>query len=101
MERTNANEPLLPSDPGPDDVSDEPPYGSLQFTVLEILNALLDLDSNKGPGPDGILPENFCFGVCIAKVGSAMMCRTIVVLQYYRRLVNFLNYWFTDTCTRT
>jgi hypothetical protein len=25
--------------------------GSLQFTVLEILNALLDLESNKCPGP--------------------------------------------------
>jgi hypothetical protein len=35
------------------------------------------------------------------KVGSAMMCQTIVVLQYYRRSVSFLNYWFTDTCTRT
>jgi hypothetical protein len=28
-------------DPRPDDVSDEPPFGSLQFTVLEVLNALL------------------------------------------------------------
>jgi hypothetical protein len=35
------------------------------------------------------------------RVGSAMMCRTIVVLQYCRRLVNFLNYWLTDTCSRT
>jgi hypothetical protein len=38
--RTYANEPWVPSDPGPDDVSDEPPFGSLQFTVLEVLNAL-------------------------------------------------------------
>jgi hypothetical protein len=30
-------------------VSDEPSFGSLKFTVLEVLNALLDLDSNKGP----------------------------------------------------
>jgi hypothetical protein len=44
----------VPSDPGPDDVSDEPPFGSLQFTVLEVLNALLDLDTNKGPGLDGV-----------------------------------------------
>jgi hypothetical protein len=29
-----------PSDPGPDDVSDEPPFRSLQFTALEVLNAL-------------------------------------------------------------
>jgi hypothetical protein len=31
------------------------------------------------------------------RVGSAMK----VVLQYCRRSVKFLNYWFTDTCTRT
>jgi hypothetical protein len=44
------------SDLGPDDVSDEPPFGSLQFTVLKVLNALLDLNSNKGPGPGGVPP---------------------------------------------
>jgi hypothetical protein len=32
------------------DVIDEPPFGSLQFTVLEVLNAFLDFNSNKGPG---------------------------------------------------
>jgi hypothetical protein len=31
----------VPSDPGPDYVSDEPLFVSLQFTVLEVLNALL------------------------------------------------------------
>jgi hypothetical protein len=36
----------VPSDPGPGDVSDKPPFGSLQFTVLEVMSALLDLDSN-------------------------------------------------------
>jgi hypothetical protein len=41
----------VPSDPGRDDVSDESP-----FVVLEVLNALLDLDSNKGQGSDGIPP---------------------------------------------
>jgi hypothetical protein len=35
------------------------------------------------------------------RVGSAMMCRTIVVLHYCRRSVNYLNHWLTDTCTRT
>jgi hypothetical protein len=44
------------SDLGPDDVRDEPPFGPLQFTFLEVLNALLDLDSNKGPGPDDVPP---------------------------------------------
>jgi hypothetical protein len=56
MERTYANEPWGPSNPGPDDVSDEPPFESLQFTVLEVLNTLLDLDSNNGPGPDCVPP---------------------------------------------
>jgi hypothetical protein len=54
--RSYANEPWVQSDPGLDDVSDKPPFGSLQFTVLEVLNALLNLDSNKGPGPDGVPP---------------------------------------------
>jgi hypothetical protein len=49
----------VPSNPGPGDVSDEPPFGSLQFTVLEVLNALLDLDTNKGPDPDGVPPLIF------------------------------------------
>jgi hypothetical protein len=42
IERTNANKPWVPSDPRLDDVSDEPPFVSLQFTVLEVLTALLD-----------------------------------------------------------
>jgi hypothetical protein len=37
------------SDPVPGNLGDEPPSGSRQCTVLEELNALLDLDSNKGP----------------------------------------------------
>jgi hypothetical protein len=51
IERIYANEPWVPSDRGPDNMSDEPPFGSLQFTFLEVLNALFDLYmySNKGP----------------------------------------------------
>jgi hypothetical protein len=45
---------------GPDDVSDELPFGSLQFTVLEELNTLLDLDSNKGPGCVSAFALPFC-----------------------------------------
>jgi hypothetical protein len=56
----------VPSNPGLDDVSDEPPFGSLQFTVLEVLNALLDLDSKKVPSPDGVDLEKLCFDVGIA-----------------------------------
>jgi hypothetical protein len=33
MERTYTGKPWVPLDPGPDDVGDEPPFGSLQFTV--------------------------------------------------------------------
>jgi hypothetical protein len=114
IERTYANEPWVPSDPGPGVVGDEPAFGSLQFTVLEVLNALLDLDGNKGPNPDGVPPLilkscasvlDFHF-VCSSTqhwhlaffliggssllftlfliVGSAMMWQTIVVLQYCR-----------------
>jgi hypothetical protein len=56
MKRTYANEPWVPSNLGPDYVSDESHFGPLQFTVLEKLNALLDLDSNTGLGPDGFPP---------------------------------------------
>jgi hypothetical protein len=54
IEWTYMDKPWMPSHPGPDDVSDEPPFGSLQFTVLEVLNGILDLDTNKGPGRDGV-----------------------------------------------
>jgi hypothetical protein len=39
IERTYANELWVPSDPGPGVVDVEPPFESLQFTVLEVLNA--------------------------------------------------------------
>jgi hypothetical protein len=61
-----ANEPWVPSDPEPYDVSDEPLFGSLQFIVLEVLNAFLDLDSSKGPGPDGVPPLCLLFNRSLA-----------------------------------
>jgi hypothetical protein len=86
-----------------------------QFTVLEVLNALLEFDSNKGPGPlilkscasafalpFFMIDGNSLLLPLFLRVGRAMMCRTIMaILQYCRRSVNFLNYLFTDTCTRT
>jgi hypothetical protein len=42
------------SDPGPAVLSDVPPMGSLQFSVGEAEQALLNLDANKKPGPDKI-----------------------------------------------
>jgi hypothetical protein len=35
----------VPSSPGPDLVNDELPFGLFQFTVLEVENTLLKLDS--------------------------------------------------------
>jgi hypothetical protein len=60
----------VPSDPRPDDVSDEPLFGSLQFTVLEVLNALLVLNSNKGLGPDGVPPLilKYCASVLVLPI---------------------------------
>jgi hypothetical protein len=72
IERTYANEPWVPSDPGPDDVSDEPPYGLLQFTVLEVLKTLLDSDINRvrARRRSAVYPEKLCFSVCIATLSA-------------------------------
>jgi hypothetical protein len=41
----------VPSDPGPEHVPDDPPFGALQFTSDEVESVLQDLDVNKGSGP--------------------------------------------------
>jgi hypothetical protein len=46
----------VPSGPRPDLVNDEPPFGLLQFTVLEVNNALMKLDSSNVMGPGGSPP---------------------------------------------
>jgi hypothetical protein len=46
----------VPSDLGPEHVSDDPPFGVLQFTSDEVESVLQDLDVNKGSGPNGIPP---------------------------------------------
>jgi hypothetical protein len=46
----------VPSNPGPDLVQDDSPFGALQFTVDEVQNFLLELDVSKGAGLNGILP---------------------------------------------
>jgi hypothetical protein len=46
----------VPSDPGPEHLPDDPPFGALQFTPDEVESVLQDLDVNKGSGPDGIPP---------------------------------------------
>jgi hypothetical protein len=53
-------------------VNDEPPFGSIQFTVLEVENALLELDNSKGPGPDGVPPlilKNCASGFACSSTG--------------------------------
>jgi hypothetical protein len=40
----------------PDLVQVGPPFGALQFTVDEVQHVLLELDVNKGAGPDGKPP---------------------------------------------
>jgi hypothetical protein len=37
-------------------VNNEPPFDLLQFTVVEVENALLKLDSSKSPCPDDVPP---------------------------------------------
>jgi hypothetical protein len=54
IQRTYSHDQWVTSDSGPTVVSDIPSLRSLQFTVDEVEKALLDLDANKGPGPDKI-----------------------------------------------
>jgi hypothetical protein len=46
----------VPSDPGPEHVPDDPPFGALQFTSDEVKSVLPGLDVNKSSGHDGIPP---------------------------------------------
>jgi hypothetical protein len=69
IELTYVDDSWVPSSPRPDLVNGEPPIGSLQFTISEVKNALLQLDSSKGLSPDGVTPlflKKLCFRICIA-----------------------------------
>jgi hypothetical protein len=46
----------VPADAGPNLVQDDPPFGSLQFTVNEVQSVLLELDVSKSARLDGIPP---------------------------------------------
>jgi hypothetical protein len=54
---TYTDDPLIPSNPGPNDVSTEPSFGTMQFSIEEVIKVFLKLDSSKGPGPDGVPPN--------------------------------------------
>jgi hypothetical protein len=56
IQRTYADEIWVLSDPGPEYVPDDPPFGALQFTSDEVESVLQDLDLNKGSGPDDVPP---------------------------------------------
>jgi hypothetical protein len=56
IQRTYADDVWMPSDPVPDLVQDDPPFGALQFTVDEVQSVLLELDVSKDAGPDDIPP---------------------------------------------
>jgi hypothetical protein len=46
----------VPSDPGPEHVPDDQPFGALLFTSDEVKSFLQDLDGNTGSGTDSIPP---------------------------------------------
>jgi hypothetical protein len=56
MQRIFAGDVWMPSDPGPDHVQDDPPFGALQFTIDEEESVFQELDVSKGVGLDGIPP---------------------------------------------
>jgi hypothetical protein len=53
LQHTYANDEWVPSDPGPETCLDLPPF---HFSVEEFDRALLELETNKGAGLDGIPP---------------------------------------------
>jgi hypothetical protein len=63
LERTYAVDSWFQSSPRPDLVNGEPLFGSLQFTVIDVKNALLELDSSKSPDPN-VLPHSHCIIAC-------------------------------------
>jgi hypothetical protein len=55
-QRSDVDDSWVPLSLGPNLVNDETSFGLLQFAVLEVENALLELESSKDPGPDGVPP---------------------------------------------
>jgi hypothetical protein len=56
IQRTNADDVWVPSDPGPDLAQDDSTFGALQFTIYVVQSVLLELDVNKDASPNGIQP---------------------------------------------
>jgi hypothetical protein len=53
LQHTYTNDEWVPSDPGAEPCLDLPPF---HFSVEEVERALLELETNKGAGPDRIPP---------------------------------------------
>jgi hypothetical protein len=58
IQRTNADDVWVPSDPGPDLIQDDPPFCALQFTEDELQNVLLRLDVSKGRAAMALIQQN-------------------------------------------
>jgi hypothetical protein len=76
--------PGSPSDPGPDLVQDDPPFGTFQLTEDEVQSVLLELDVSKGLGLDGIPP------LVLKTVHLFLRVHFIFFLKDLFRLVFFL-----------
>jgi hypothetical protein len=53
IQRTLTDDDWVPSDPWPEHVPDDPPFGTVQFTSDEVKSVLQDLDVNKGSASMG------------------------------------------------
>jgi hypothetical protein len=61
LQRTYTDDVWVPSDPGPEQVSNDPPFGALQFTSDEVESVLQDLDVNKGSATGHFEKLCICF----------------------------------------
>jgi hypothetical protein len=68
IQRTYTDDVWVPSDPGPEHVPYDLPFGVLQCTSDEVENILQDWDANKGSGPDH--SEELCICFCKTTITS-------------------------------
>jgi hypothetical protein len=98
VQRTYTVDVWVPSDPGPEHVLDDPPFGALQFSADEVESVLQDLDVDKSSGPVHLLLQNhYLFFLTdhtllrySRKVGVTTL-KTIVAKQYYMQFQSVLN----------
>jgi hypothetical protein len=105
IQRTYTDDVRVPSDPGPEHVPDDPPFGALQFTSDEVESVLQDLDVNKGaPMAYHHILKNYASA--FAKPLS-LLCNiwkvsyVTPIWPYYLQFRNVLKCWFIEECTTT